>query len=186
MRNGEGLQLIPNTVARLAIIFFATWYVKIACFHNIKRCWKWPASHRLDASWFSLCVAWMNGFRAQGTGLSYTGCVNTGLVIGLPEMPGCCQYSLDIKLKVTIDKPFFSKLHELIALMSHLNALVSNDNHCTVMSRYEAQPRWELTAMLGRLAAIGLSYYHERALCRNNEILHKNILSLSFSTLKVI
>ena len=73
MRNGEGLQLIPNTVARLAIIFFTTWYVKIACFHNIKRCWKWPASHRLHASWFSLCVAWMNGFRAQGTGLRYYG-----------------------------------------------------------------------------------------------------------------
>ena len=182
MRNGEGLQLIPNTVARLAIICFPTWYVKIACFHNIKRCWKWPASHRLDASWFSLCVAWMNGFRAQGTGSDTTECVNTWLAIGLPEMPGCCQYwILSSKWQLTNR---FSMIHELTALMFHLNELVINDNHRTVMSWYQAQPPWELTAMLlGRLAAIKLSYYHERALCWDNEILHKNIFSLSFSTI---
>ena len=160
-------------------------YVKVACFHNIKRCWKWPASHRLDASWFSLCVAWtcwMNGFRAQGTGLRYYGMCKYRACDWPAEMPGCCQYwVLSSKWQLT---NHFSKLHELTALMSHLNELVSNDNHCTVnTSRCQAQPRWELTAMLGRLAAIGLSYYHERALCWNNEILHKNILSLSFSTL---
>ena len=74
----------------------------------------------------------------KGQGSDTTGCVNTGLVIGLPEMPGCCQYwILSSKLQLTNR---FSKLHELTALMAHLNALVSNDNHCTVMSRYQAQP----------------------------------------------
>ena len=34
--------------------------------------------------------------------------------------------------------------------------------------------------MLGRLAAIGLSYYHQRALCWNNEILHTNMFSWPF------
>ena len=48
------------------------------------------------------------------------------------------------------------------------------------MSRYQARPRWELTVMLGRPAAIGLSYYHQRALCWNNEILHKNMFSWPF------
>ena len=65
--------------------------------------------------------------------------------------------------------------------MSLLNALVSNDNHCAVNEQiYKARPPWELTVMLGRLAAIGLSYYHQRALCWNNEILHKNMFSWPF------
>ena len=133
---------------------------------------------------FHLCSLneWLQSTRRdKGQGSDTTGYVNTGL--GLPEMPGCCQYwILSSKWQLT---NHLSKLHDLTALMSHLNALVNNDNHCIVMSRYQAQPRWELTAMLGRLAVIGLSYYHERALCWNNEILHKNILSLSFSTLKL-
>ena len=106
MRNGEGLQLIPNTVARLAIIFFATWYVKIACFHDINRCWKWPASRRLDANWFSFCVAWMNGFRAQGTGLRYYGMCKYR-ACDWPAWDARLLSVLDIKLKVTINKPFF-------------------------------------------------------------------------------
>ena len=105
MRNGEGLQLIPNTVARLAIIFFAIWYVKIACFHDINRCWKWPAS-RLDANWFSLCVAWMNGFRAQWTGLRYYGMCKYR-ACDWPAWDARLLSVLDIKLKVTINKLFF-------------------------------------------------------------------------------
>ena len=86
--------------------FFATWYVKIACFHNIKRCWKWPASRRLDANWFSLCVAWMNGFRAQGTGLRYYGMCKYR-ACDWPAWDARLLSVLDIKLKVTINKPFF-------------------------------------------------------------------------------
>ena len=48
------------------------------------------------------------------------------------------------------------------------------------MSRYIKLGLWELTVMLGRPAAIGLSYYHQGALCWNNEILHKNMFSWPF------
>ena len=156
MRNGEGLQLIPNTVARLAIIFSRNMICPNCMFSQDQEMLKMASkSYTRRKLVFTLCSLNEMASEHKGQSSDTTGCVNTGLVIGLPAMPGCCQYwKLSSKWQLTNR---FSKLHELNALISRLNALVSNDNHWTVMSRYKAQPRWELTAMLGRLGAIGFS-----------------------------
>ena len=86
----------------------------------------------------------------KGQGSDTTGCVNTVLVICLPEMPGCWQYCISSKWQFA---NHLSKLHELTALMSHLNDLVSNNKKCTLMNRYQAPDlgeSWE-SCWAGRL-----------------------------------